>query len=183
MRYIKIYEDFDKNEEDLWFNFLANVKLIENCIYKVVELHEKKYYNSNKISKNSEFISDIKKSLQNQIDSKEPYLESILEIIKDYEKFEYKLDKFHLLETIDESIFSTLEDIYSPFSLFLYSYNEKLSKDTSDELSLYVDEMVDSANKIINSMDSSWIYQKSEEEEKEDLLKHGDFPFSDFDLN
>jgi hypothetical protein len=71
MRIIKLYEEFwgksKSNNEDLEFDFLVAVGKMKQAINKTIEVHEKHYYNDDKIVKSEELQSELKSMIDSII--------------------------------------------------------------------------------------------------------------------
>ena len=148
---IKNYKLFlESNDFD--FDFLANIGKMREAILKIVQLHEQKCYNDNKLSSYDRFkvsLNDlIDKAIETTPDNKEHFYtitEDYLSVISLFEKEVYRENK---LVEFDQSLFSSLDDLIGLFNLTLDEREEddinRLGKD---------------ADHILDKMDDSWVYE------------------------
>ena len=148
---IKNYKLFlESNDFD--FDFLANIGKMREAILKIVQLHEQKCYNDNKLSSYDRFkvsLNDlIDKAIETTPDNKEHFYtitEDYLSVISLFEKEIYRENK---LAEFDQSLFSSLDDLVGLFNLTLDEREEddinRLGKD---------------ADHILDKMDDSWVYE------------------------
>lgn len=166
MRYLKLFEEFNQDAE---FEFLANIPKMIKAIIKIVEVHERYYYNDNKISTNQDFISEIKKVVDRTIKGEETFTEDYLEVVKTYENELYNENEFNLNnEHVDESMFVILDEFLS------YSFKELVknkNKSVDD-----VENFEDSIDGVIRDITTKWVYQKRYDDELE--LRQDDNIFS-----
>ena len=159
---IKNYKLFlESNDFD--FDFLANIGKMKQAILKIVQLHEQKCYNDNKLSSYDRFkvsLNDlIDKAIETTPDNKEHFYtitEDYLSVISLFEKEVYRENK---LVEFDQSLFSSLDDLIGLFNLTLDEREEddinRLGKD---------------ADHILDKMDDSWVYENESDD-------------SDFEIN
>ena len=148
---IKNYKLFlESNDFD--FDFLANIGKMKQAILKIVQLHEQKCYNDNKLSSYDRFkvsLNDlIDKAIETTPDNKEHFYtitEDYLSVISLFEKEVYRENK---LVEFDQSLFSSLDDLIGLFNLTL----DEREEDDINRLGKDVDH-------ILDKMDDSWVYE------------------------
>ena len=148
---IKNYKLFlESNDFD--FDFLANIGKMREAILKIVQLHEQKCYNDNKLSSYDRFkvsLNDlIDKAIETTPDNKEHFYtitEDYLSVISLFEKEVYRENK---LVEFDQSLFSSLDDLIGLFNLTL----DEREEDDINRLGKDVDH-------ILDKMDDSWVYE------------------------
>lgn len=152
MRTIKLYEEFwgkSKSEnEDLEFDFLAAVGRCKNAINKVIEVHEKHYYQDNKITQNQEFQSDLRSYIDLKLTG-EGGLDELLDLVKDYENKLYNDTKFGIDSDDDYSMFGLFEDLTT-----------SLWATVKDKTERRIHHLNKTAQDILDKCDDSWVYRE-----------------------
>jgi len=166
MKKLKTYQSFLEKkgpyDEDLEFEFLANVGKMKEAVVKVVEMHEKHYYNDTKMSSNSDFKQAISDLIDSSMTKKDIYTEDYLRVIKMFEDRIYTKNLFHLNdEEWDESIFGILDDLVGPFSDLASKKNKN-----DDDIRRFGEDV-----DHILGMKDDWIYQQSMDETREEMSK------------
>lgn len=143
----------ESKEEDLEFDFLLNVSKFRDAIYKIVEVHEKFYYGTNKIVGDSKFKGDIKKIIDSEISGGgDEILDSLLNTIKDSEKRLLGDNKFEIgVEGVDHSIFSLLDDIVNPFK-------DAIDNRTRED---FIFVFGNECSEVIKGCDETWVWKYS----------------------
>ncbi len=168
MKYLKVFEDFNDDE----FEYLANIGKMQNAILKVVEVHEKHYYNGNKISSDPDFLASIKDLIKSSMDGEEIFTSDYLSVISSFEERVYGENLFNLNDDrIDESIFDTLNDV---IVIFLDLQKEEDPKYKSDMIRMLGEE----SERVYDNMNDGWVRQSGVDPKNKEL---GDFP--DINLN
>ena len=113
--------------DELMFEMLATLSDFEKVIILIVNGNEEYYYGNTLISNSIEFQKDLKKSLQDAIDSGILIPEDILIVVKSYENKYYSDDRMNLLsDDPNEPISMILNDmIPSKFFLEVKKYKNK----------------------------------------------------------
>jgi lipopolysaccharide export LptBFGC system permease protein LptF len=150
MKYIKTYETFDP--QTVKFEFLATMGTVEKAIIHIINVHEKHYYNNDKLTKSPMVIDQIKNWIQSGIVSGELQTNDILNIIRSGEREIYNDNRFKLLED-DESMFGIIDDLLSLVNVAIKQMDNISVNDVEEE-----------SEHIISSMDDSWIYQSEMDE-------------------
>jgi hypothetical protein len=146
---IKNYKLFlESNDFD--FDFLANIGKMKQAILKIVQLHEKKCYDDNKLSSYERFKASLNDLIDSAVKGEYTITEEYLSVINLFEKEVYGKD---LLSSYEESIFSHLDDLISCFNSLL----DNEERDEEDIMRLGKD-----ADHILNKMDETWIYTSDE---------------------
>ena len=93
MKLIKLYEEFwgkKKNEsDDLEFDFLVAVGRLKQAINKTIDIHEKHYYNDNKIVNSEDFQSELKSNIDSIIDGGRLMTEDFCDLVQKFENSLY----------------------------------------------------------------------------------------------
>ena len=203
MKKLKTYKLFLEKrgpyDEDLEFEFLANVGKMKEAVVKVIELHEKHYYNDTKISSDSGFKQSINDLIDLSMTKRDIFTEDYLLVIKMFEERLYGKQLFKLNDSnIDESIFGILDDIVSPFNNLVRNKNK-----SADDIKRFGEDI-----EHVMSIKDEWIYQeemnnsfdvgdieleledvdddgiwKSEEEFEKDMSDYIGKPMDDFDYS
>ena len=101
MRLIKLYEEFwgksKSNNEDLEFDFLVAVGKMKQAINKTIEVHEKHYYNDDKIVKSEELQSELKSMIDSIIANGRLMTEDFCELVEKFESSLYNDNKFGII--------------------------------------------------------------------------------------
>lgn len=145
MKYLKIFEDFND------FDFLANVGKMEKAILKVVEIHEKHYYNDTKISSDPEFLRSIKDLIDTSVSGEEIFSGDYLSVVSSFEESHYNKDLF-LLNAPDVQ-YDSLDGIIQDLVIPLLNVSRK---GKSEE---YVSQLGVVADEILNKIDDSWVFR------------------------
>jgi hypothetical protein len=146
---IKNYKLFlESNDFD--FDFLANIGKMKQAILKIVQFHEKKCYDDNKLSSYERFKASLNDLIDSAVKGEYTITEEYLSVINLFEKEVYGKD---LLSSYEESIFSHLDDLISCFNSLL----DNEERDEEDIMRLGKD-----ADHILNKMDETWIYTSDE---------------------
>lgn len=166
MKKLKTYQSFLEKkgpyDEDLEFEFLANVGKMKETVIKVVEMHEKHYYNDTKMSSNSDFKQSINDLIDSSMTKKDIFTEDYLSVIKMFEDRIYGKNLFHLNdENWDESMFGILDDLVGPFSDLASNKNRD-----NDDIRRFGEDV-----EHISKMKDDWIYQKPMDESREEFSK------------
>jgi len=168
MRYLKVFEDFNDDE----FEYLANIGKMQNAILKVVEVHEKHYYNDNKISSDPDFLTSIKELINSSMNGEEIFTSDYLSVISSFEERVYGENLFNLNDDrIEESVFGILNDV---IIIFLDLQKEEVPKYKSDMIRMLGEE----SERVCDNMNDGWVIQNKFDPKNKAL---GDFP--DINLN
>lgn len=184
-------------DEDLEFEFIANVGKMKTAIVKVVEVHEKHYYNDTKISNNSGFKQSINDLIDLSMNKGDIFTEDYLLVIKMFENRLYGKNLFKLNDKYrDESRFGILDKVISHFNNLVRN-----KKRDSDDIKRFREDI-----DHVMSIKDEWIYQKkmnnqfdindielkledgdgiwkSEEEFEKDMSDYIGKPMDDFDYS
>jgi len=156
MKLIKLYEEFwgikSKSEDsDLEFEFLVAVGNFKKAVTKVVEVHEKHYYNDTKIVNSDMFQTGLKTYIDSQLNNG-VRLDDLLDLTKDCERELYNDDKFGIDSDMDYSLFVIFEDL----SGFLHAVIRDKSQRNIQNLN-------SEAQHVLDNCDDSWVFQEDEE--------------------
>jgi hypothetical protein len=161
MRLIKLYEEFwgksKSNNEDLEFDFLVAVGKMKQAINKTIEVHEKHYYNDDKIVKSEELQSELKSMIDSIIDNGRLMTEDFCELVEKFESSLYNDNKFGISSGNDYSIFGIFDDCISSLRACVREKNEKSVS--------YLDK---ESQHILDRCDDSWVYIDDEQSSKLD---------------
>jgi hypothetical protein len=171
MKLIKLYEEFwgkksKSDNEDLEFNFLAAVGKLKKAINKTVEVHEKHFYNDNKIVNSEEFQSELKSNIDKIISGNTSMAEDFLDIVKKFETSLYNSNKFGIDSGNDYSMFGIFDDLISSLSSAVREKNERSVSFLDRE-----------SQHILDRCDDSWVYVEDEVSSKfvDDFLNDENF--------
>jgi hypothetical protein len=172
MKVIKLYEAFwnkNKKEEsnnDLEFDFLSAVGKLKQAINKAIEVHEKHYYNGNKIVSSEEFQYELKSTIDKVLSSDRTITEDFLDIVKKFESNLYNGNKFGIDGEDDYSLFGIFDDLISSLRASVREKNEKSISFLDRE-----------AQHVLDKCDDSWVYVEDEISSKivDDFLNDEDF--------
>jgi hypothetical protein len=171
MKLIKLYEEFwgkkkGKSNDDLEFDFLAAVGRLKQAINKTVEVHEKHYYNDNKIVNSQEFQSELKSNIDQIISGNRLMAEDFLDIVKKFETSLYNTNKFGIDSGNDYSMFGIFDDLISSLSSAVREKNEKSVSFLDRE-----------SQHVLDRCDDSWVYVEDERASKlvDDFLNDEEF--------
>ena len=154
---IKNYKLFlESNDFD--FDFLANIGKMKQAILKIVQLHEQKCYNDNKLSSYDRFKFSLNDLIDSAVKGEFTITEDYLSVINLFEKEVYNKSLF---SSYEESMFSHLDDLISCFNSLL----DNEERDEEDIMRLGED-----VDHILDKMDDSWVYENESDD-------------SDFEIN
>jgi len=160
MRVIRLYEEFwgrksKSQNEDLEFDFLVAVGKMKQAINKTIEVHEKHYYNNNKIVKNEELQSELKSMIDSIISNGRLMTEDFCDLVEKFESNLYNDNKFAISSGNDYSIFGIFDDCISSLRAAVRDKNEKSVS--------YLDK---EAQHILDKCDDSWVYVEDKRSSK-----------------
>ena len=160
MRIIKIYEEFwgrnsKSQNDDLEFDFLAAVGKMKQAINKTIEVHEKHYYNDDKIVKSEELQSELKSMIDSIIANGRLMTEDFCDLVEKFESRLYNDNKFGISSGYDYSIFGIFDDLISSLRAAVRDKNEKNIS--------YLDK---ESQHILDRCDDSWVYVEDERSSK-----------------
>ena len=148
MKNIKSYKLF--LESNFEFDFLANIGKMKSAILKIIEMHEKKCYNDNKISSYNRFQNSINDLIDASIKGENMVAEDYLSIVYLFEKEVYDNN---LLKEYENSMFGIIDDLVLRFNNLLETERTEID----------IDRFGDDIDHIINNIEDDWIYKNSEE--------------------
>jgi hypothetical protein len=175
---IKNYKLFtESKKEELNFDLLESMSIVYSALLKIVEVHEKHYYNDNKIISDEKFKEGINKLLKSCLDRKEKNNDSAENFIRHIKKCENRIYNKNLFkldeEGVDESMFSIIDDLIMPVWSCLYNNG-------------YVGRIKKEAEHILKNINDEWIYQgdfdygyddDDDDDDDDDLLTNDDYLF------
>lgn len=156
MKIIKLYEEFwgrksKSKDDDLEFDFLVAVGNFKKAVTKVVEVHEKHYYNDNKIGNSEKFQSGLKSYIDSQLNNG-GRLDDLLDLTKDCERELYNDDKFGIDSDEDYSLFGIFEDL----SGFLHAVIRDKSQRNIQNLN-------SESQHVLDNCSDSWVWKEDME--------------------
>ena len=159
MKLIKLYEEFwgkKKNEsDDLEFDFLAAVGRLKQAINKTIDIHEKHYYNDNKIVNSENFQSELKSNIDSIIDGGRLMTEDFCDLVQKFENSLYNDNKFGIDSGYDYSMFGIFDDLISSLRSAVSEKNERSISFLDKE-----------SQHVLDRCDDSWVYIENEESSK-----------------
>lgn len=160
MKIIKLYEEFwgrkSKSEsDDLEFDFLAAVGKMQKAILKTIEVHEKHYYNDDKIVKSEELQSELKSMIDSIIANGRLITEDFCDLVEKFESSLYNDNKFGISSGNDYSIFGIFDDCISSLRAAVRDKNEKSVS--------YLDK---ESQHILDRCNDSWVYVDDKQSSK-----------------
>ena len=170
MKLIKLYEEFwgkKKNEsDDLEFDFLVAVGRLKQAINKTIDIHEKHYYNDNKIVNSEDFQSELKSNIDSIIDGGRLMTEDFCDLVQKFENSLYNDNKFGIDSGYDYSMFGIFDDLISSLRSAVSEKNERSISFLDKE-----------SQHVLDRCDDSWVYVEDERASKlvDDFLNDEDF--------
>ena len=160
MKLIKLYEEFlgtKKNEsnDDLEFDFLVAVGRLKQAINKTIDIHEKHYYNDNKIVNSEDFQSELKSNIDSIIDGGRLMTEDFCDLVQKFENSLYNDNKFGIDSGYDYSMFGIFDDLISSLRAVVREKNERSVSFLDRE-----------SQHVLDKCDDSWVYIENEESSK-----------------
>ncbi len=155
MKLIKLYEEFwgkKKNEsDDLEFDFLVAVGRLKQAINKTIDIHEKHYYNDNKIVNSEDFQSELKSNIDSIIDGGRLMTEDFCDLVHKFESSLYNDNKFGIDSGYDYSMFGIFDDLISSLRSAVSEKNERNISFLDRE-----------SQHVLDRCDDSWVYVEDE---------------------
>jgi hypothetical protein len=160
MKLIKLYEEFwgrksKYKNDDLEFDFLAAVGKMQKAILKTIEVHEKHYYNDDKIVKSEELQSELKSMIDSIIANGRLITEDFCDLVEKFESNLYNDNKFGISSGNDYSIFGIFDDCISSLRSAVRDKNEKSVS--------YLDK---ESQHILDRCNDSWVYVDDKQSSK-----------------
>lgn len=155
MKLIKLYEEFwgkKKNEsDDLEFDFLVAVGRLKQAINKTIDIHEKHYYNDNKIVNSEDFQSELKSNIDSIIDGGRLMTEDFCDLVHKFESSLYNDNKFGIDSGYDYSMFGIFDDLISSLRSAVSEKNERNISFLDRE-----------SQHVLDRCDDTWVYVEDE---------------------
>jgi len=163
MKIIKLYEEFwgrksKSKDDDLEFDFLVAVGNFKKAVTKVVEVHEKHYYDDTKITNSDMFQSGLKSYIDSQLNNKSR-LDDLLDLTKHCEKELYNDDKFGIDSDMDYSLFGIFEDLSGFLSAVIRDKSQRNIENLNGE-----------SQHVLDNCDDSWVFQQDMETSNKNAL-------------